>query len=164
MQRRQKFRERGEREGRRTAFQSGFLLSHLKRKDSVRCTASVSPLDRDKGTLPLTRKNACAFFRHISFWDLLRQKYEIHPLIRTFGLLSDSRSEFEESDPFLSIVQVDDQTCTHRRIGPQLERTDGSSGKCRLIDNAILVFLHGERYFQRIHDSAVFRQTVMDRA
>ena len=53
-QRRQKFREREEREGRRTAFQSGLLLSHFlfNEKSFVLCTTSVPPLDRDKDIRP----------------------------------------------------------------------------------------------------------------
>ena len=33
------------------------------KRDFVLRTTSVSPLDRDKGTLPLTRENASAFSR-----------------------------------------------------------------------------------------------------
>ena len=64
LQRRQKFREREEREGRRTAFQSGLLLSHfflLIKKSFVLCTTSVSPLDRDKDTVLDPRKMLAHF-------------------------------------------------------------------------------------------------------
>ena len=61
-QRRQKFREREEREGRRTAFQSGLLLSHFhKNEDFVLRTTSVSPLDRDKDTVLDPRKMLAHF-------------------------------------------------------------------------------------------------------
>ena len=45
-------------EGRRTAFQSGLLLSHFlfNKKNFVLCTTSVSPLDRDKDTVLDPRK------------------------------------------------------------------------------------------------------------
>ncbi len=59
-QRRQKFGERGEREGRRTAFQSGFLPSHFL-ESSVLCTASVSPLAATR-TQSLTREKCFCIF------------------------------------------------------------------------------------------------------
>ena len=43
-------------EGRRTAFQSGLLLSYFFYKSFVLCTTSVSPLDRDKDTVLDPRK------------------------------------------------------------------------------------------------------------
>ena len=63
LQRRQKFRKREEREGRRTAFQSGLLLSHffVNIKSFVLCTTSVSPLDRDKDTVLDPRKMLAHF-------------------------------------------------------------------------------------------------------
>ena len=63
-QRRRKFGEREEVEGEKTPFQSGFLLSYFL-ESSVRCTASVSPLDRDKDTVLDPRK----MLVHFSVFD-----------------------------------------------------------------------------------------------
>ena len=69
-QRRQKFRKKGVREGRRTAFQSGFLPSRFRK---IPC--SGRPASRrwnTTRTLSLTRENARTFFRIVILWCLSR--------------------------------------------------------------------------------------------
>ncbi len=85
-QRRRKFGERGEREGRRTAFKAVFVPRMIK-EASVLCTASVSPLDRDKDTVLDPRK----MLAHFSVNKISRNRLIAKNAMNAMTLNSDCR-------------------------------------------------------------------------
>ena len=101
MQRRQKFREREECEGRRTAFQSGLLLSHfLLMKSFLLRTTSVSPLDRDKDTVLDPRKMRAHFSVQRFFPQHLLRNYAAAAASSGYSFpSSSSRTSFTVSIP-----------------------------------------------------------------